>query len=156
MKLGGLPICVMALGLAQPASGAALQQTSAEDSLSRCIVMHTSGADRLLTAQWIFAAMAKSPHIADLSAVSAPRKAQIDKAFSQLLIRLVVKDCVEPMRPLAEQNLEAAFDLAGRALGEVAMRELMGNEEVDRAIGEYTAYLAEEDFRPLTDPSFEK
>ena len=46
---------------------------------------------------------------------------------------------------------EEAFELVGRALGEVAMQELLGNADVDKAIGEYAQYLSEEDFKPLID-----
>jgi len=147
---------LLALGLltvvAQPAAAAPASGTDAQKAeLAQCVVMRTNGADRTLTAQWIFAAMAKSPHIADLSAVSDQRRAELDKAFAQLLTRVVVKDCLDQVRPLALANLQDAFELVGKALGEVAMQELLGNPVVDKAIGSYAEYLSEEDFKPLTD-----
>lgn len=153
MKSGGLGAFGMMLCLAtQPASGAASQQPTEEQAaLSQCVVLRTTGADRVLTAQWIFAAMTKSPHIADLSVISDQRKAQIDRSFGQLLTRIVMKDCLEQIRPLASHDLQAAFELTGQALGEVAMQELMGNERVDKAIGDYTDYLSEDDFKLLID-----
>lgn len=121
------------------------------DAAAQCVVMRTTGADRALTAQWIFAAMSRSPHIADLSAVSDQRKADLDKAFGQLLTRIVMKECLAQVKPLAEVNLTDAFEVVGKALGEVAMQELMGNPNVDKAIAAYTDYLSEEDFKPLID-----
>lgn len=136
--------------LAQAATAAPIEGMATEKAaLTQCIEMRTTGADRVLTAQWIFAAMAKSPHIASLSSVPDQRKVEVDQAFSQLLTRIVMKDCLDQMLPLATQDLEGAFELGGRALGEVAMQELMGNEKVDKAIADYTRFLSEEDFRPL-------
>lgn len=154
MKLGvvGVPFLAMACLPLQGAAGASVQAAAtAQSALSQCVVMRTTGADRVLTAQWMFAAMAKSPQIADLSAVTAQRKVEIDKAFGQLITRIVMKDCLDQVRPLAAEGLEDAFGLVGSALGEVAMRELLENENVDKAIGAYTDYVSEDDFKPLID-----
>jgi hypothetical protein len=151
---------IMALGFltvaAQPSAAAPASGTEAQKAeLTQCVVMRTSGADRTLTAQWMFAAMSKSPHIASLSAVSDQRRTELNKAFAQLLTRLVIKDCLEQVRPLAVANLEESFEVVGRALGEVAMQELMGNPDVDKAIGAYADFLSENEFKPLID-SLEK
>lgn len=151
MKLIVSALAVMAGLLAQPASAAPAGTDAEQAALAQCVAMRTTGADRALTAQWIFAAMAKSPHIADLSAVSDQRRAELDKGFGGLITRIVVKDCLEQMRPLAAKDLQGAFEMAGKALGEIAMQELMGNPAVDKAIGAYTEYLSEDDFKPLMD-----
>ena len=147
---------LLALGLltvvAQPAVAAPAAGTEAQRAeLAQCVVMRTSGADRTLTAQWMFAAMAKSPHIASLSAVSDQRRTELNKGFAQLLTRLVIKDCLDQVRPLAVANLQEAFEMVGRSLGEVAMQELLGNPDVDKAIGSYADFLSEDDFKPITD-----
>ena len=132
--------------------GASAQAETAEQTaLSQCVVMRTTGADRILAAKWIFAAMAKSPQIAELSAVNDQRRVELDKAFSKLLTRIVMKDCFAEVQPVAAENFEDAFELVGRSLGEVAMQEVMGNENVDKAIAAYTDYLSEDDFKPLMD-----
>jgi hypothetical protein len=150
MKLKVVAFAVMA-GLAGQAASAAPSPDAVDGqaAVAQCVVMRTTGADRALTAQWIFAAMSRSPHIADLSAVSDSRKAELDKAFGQLLTRIVMKECLEQVRPLAIVDLTNAFEVVGKALGEVAMQELLGNPSVDKAIGAYTEYLSEDDFKPL-------
>ena len=95
--------------------------------------------------------MAKSPQIAELSAVNDQRRVELDKAFGKLLTRIVMKDCFAEVQPVAAENFEDAFELVGRSLGEVAMQEVMGNENVDKAIAAYTDYLSEDDFKPLMD-----
>ena len=152
MKSKLVGFAVVAGLAAQAASAAPSPDTSdGRAAVAQCVVMRTTGADRALTAQWIFAAMSRSPHIADLSTVSDSRKAELDKAFGQLLTRIVMKECLEQVRPLAAVDLTEAFEVVGKALGEVAMQELLGNPDVDKAIGAYTDYLSEEDFKPLID-----
>ena len=91
------------------------------------------------------------PSHCPIASVSAQRKVELDKEFGKLITRIVIKDCLQQVRPIANANLEEAFELVGRALGEVAMQELLGNPDVDKAIGEYAQYLSEEDFKPLID-----
>ncbi len=152
MKIGLFAVAFAAI--TSSATQSALAQTTgttAKEALPQCVVMRTTGADRLLTAQWMFAAMARSPQIADLAAVTDQRKVELDKAFAKLLTRIIMKECLAQVRPLAGKDLKGAFEAVGRALGEVAMQELLGNDKVDKAIGAYTDYLAEGDFKPLID-----
>lgn len=136
----------------QPVLGATTTvKTDHLASLEQCVALQTSGADRILTARWLFAVMSTSPQIADLAAVTSGETIKLNKNFAQLLTRLVAKDCVEQVRPLAEQNPTAAFESAGRALGEIAMKELMQGKEVDKSVSAYTDYLSEADFKSLFD-----
>ena len=143
-------IAMMAVVGASSAGHASVQAKSEQQaSLTECVTLRTTGADRLLTARWMFAVMATSPQIADLATVANQRKAELDKEFARLLVRLVNRDCIDQVRPLASEDLEGAFELAGRALGEVAMQELLGNPHVEKSIAAYTDYLSEDDFKPL-------
>lgn len=151
-KIVGLSIALLAGLAAQPVLAATIQASSGgEAELRQCVAMSTTGADRVLTAQWMFAAMAKSPHISSFSTVPTQRKVELDKGFAQLMTRLAIKDCFREIEPLAAANLQGAFELVGRALGEIAMEELMTDKNVDKAIGEYTDYLSKDDFKPLFD-----
>ena len=152
LKVAVTAFAVLASLPAQAAWGAQAPLGLPEQpSLSQCIALHTTGADRLLTARWLFAVMAKSPQIADLAAVTTERTAQLDKAFAQLVVRIVNQDCIEQVRPLAAGNLASAFEQVGQALGETAMGELLGAKEVDKGVSAYTDYLSEDDFKPLMD-----
>jgi len=65
------------------------------------------------------------------------------------MARLITKDCIDQVRPLAAGDIKDAFEQVGGALGEIAMKELMTGKEVDKAVGAYGQYLSEEDFKPL-------
>lgn len=137
---------------AQAASSAQLATpVGGQTPLAQCVVLRTSGADRLLVARWLFAVMAKSPQIADLSAVTVADTDELNRAFAKLMTRIVTKDCLQEVRPLAVANFEDAFEQVGGALGATAMNELMGTKWVDKAIGAYTEYLSKDAFNPLTD-----
>lgn len=129
----------------------AAADASAQPSLSQCVALRTSGADRLLTARWFFAVLSKSPQIVDLSATTKIDTAQLDKGFAALLTRIVTKDCIAEIRPLAAIDVKAAFGAVGAALGEIAMQEMLSGKEVDQAVEAYTKYLSQEDFKPLMD-----
>ena len=120
-------------------------------ALSQCVALRTTGADRILTARWLFAVMSKSPQIADLSAVTAERTRELNQDFAKLVTRLVTKDCVDQVRPLAVGNVAIAFQQVGAALGETAMAELMNGKEVDKGVAAYTEFLSGDDFKPLMD-----
>jgi hypothetical protein len=128
----------------QPSEGAAGQA-----ALTQCVSMHTTGADRMHTARWLFAMMATSPQIADLSAVTAERTKELNQGFARLFTRLITKDCAAEVRPVAAANLEDAFEKVGKALGETAMNELMNGKEVDKATGAFTDFISEDEFKPF-------
>jgi hypothetical protein len=151
-KLVGVSAVVAAALMSPPAWAATSENAAnAEAVLRQCVIMRTTGADRVLTAQWMFAAMSKSPHISGLATVTAQQKSELDRGFAQLITRIAVKDCLEQIETLAAGDIKGTFELVGGALGEIAMKELMTDKNVEKAIGEYTDYLSEDDFKPLID-----
>jgi hypothetical protein len=121
----------------------------APDALAQCVAMHTAPADRLTTARWMFAAMSKAPQLSDLGSVPDPIKAELDKGFGRLLVRMVTIDCVDLVRPLAAENSSTAFKSVGDALGGLAMQELLGDKDVQKSLTAYTDFLSNEDFKAL-------
>jgi hypothetical protein len=146
-----LAIVGLAVLSSQAATAAPSTQKASEQSISQCVAMRTTGEDRILTARWLFAVMSKSPQMTDLSAVTAQRTLEIDKDFARLMARIVTKDCIDQVRPLAASDLNNAFEQVGEALGIIAMAELMAGKEVDKSLGAYAKYLSEDDFKPLMD-----
>ena len=122
-----------------------------EAALSQCVAMRTSGEDRALIVQGIFAAMATSPHIAEFANVSQQRKAAVDKGFARLLTRLVTRDCLELVKPVAAASGEHALEVVGQALSVVAMQQLFQDPKVEKAVADYTGYLSKDDFNLLVD-----
>jgi hypothetical protein len=134
--------------ISQAAWCAPSHSTAEQTALSQCVSLRTTGADRIMTARWLFAMMSQ---IVDLSAVTAEHTKELNQGFAKLLTRLVTKDCTDEVRPVAAGNFEDAFAQVGKALGETAMNELMSGKDVDEAMGAYTDFLSEEDFKPFLD-----
>lgn len=131
---------------AQPAGG-----TMGQAALAQCIALNTTGADRVLTARWLFAMLGKSSQIADLSTGDAERENELNKGFAKLFTRIITKDCTAELRPLAAADLTDAFEKVGEALGETAMNELMNDKVVEKALGDYAEFISEDDFKPFMD-----
>ena len=127
------------------------ERSTQEAALTQCVVLRTTGADRLLTVRWLFAMMTNSPQISDLSNVPAERTKELNQGFAKLLTRIITKDCIAEVRPLAADNLDEAFGLVGKALGETGMNELMSGKEVDNAMSDYADFISEDDFKPFLD-----
>lgn len=95
--------------------------------------------------------MSKSPQISELSAVTTEQTLKFDKAVARLMVRIVTKDCMDQVRPLAADDLKGAFEQVGAALGEIAMGELMAGNEVYKGVEAYAEHFSEDDFKPLMD-----
>ena len=134
---------------AAPASATAEPESAPGEVLGRCMVLKSTGADRLLVARWFVAATASAPQAADVATVRSGRKDELDRAMAALFTRLLATDCADEARPLfaAGAGSEAGFRVAGEALGRVAIGELLGNQAARTALSAYTKYLRPEDFR---------
>ena len=131
-------------------SGAAgAQPTPAQQQLTQCVRDRTTGADRMLAARWFLGALAGTRAAVGVIVVDPTARVQANKAFAALVTRLTTRDCLAEMKPLVKINAAEAFHLAGEALGAVAMDEAMNDPTAEKAIGDYTQYLSEPDFKTL-------
>lgn len=147
----------MALAMMAMTSTASAQQQEADkgadqaaqaQALGECMVLRSTGADRLTVARWFVAAIASAPQTAGVATLTPGRKVELDKGMAALFTRLMAVDCAKEARPLfAAQNAGESFRVAGEALGRVAISELLSNPQANAALGAYTQYLKKEDFK---------
>lgn len=132
------PVLILALSaaLAIPAHAG-----PSVEALSTCLGDHTSGKERKDLARWMFTAMATHPDIKDLSKATDAGRESSDKAMGQLVTALLAERCSAQVREVVSQEGSAGMFNAFRALGELAMKELMSNPDVGRAMGGYERYL---------------
>ena len=119
------------------------------NQLGDCFVLKTTGQDRMSVARWVVAAFGSAPQVADLANVSPAMKEELDRQMAQIFTRLLSKDCAEVAKPLMQQRDSRALQLAGGALGQIAVQELMGNPQAAAALSEFTKYLDPADFADL-------
>jgi hypothetical protein len=136
------------IGPAAPAAPQSAIDAPAK-ALGDCMVLKTTGADRLLAARWILVVLASGPQAKDLVTVAPGKKEELDKGMAALFTRLMVNDCANQSRALFGTGDLSGFRIAGGALGRVAMQELLANPQAEAALSEYTKYLNRDDFKSV-------
>jgi hypothetical protein len=132
-----------------PPPGLSAADQAAANTLGKCVVLKSTGEDRITFARWMVVAMASSPQMASVVTASATAKDDLDRKVAGLFTRLFAVDCVAEAKPVFATNNSAGMQLAGEAFGRIAIQELLGNREANAAMGSFTKYLKEEDFKIL-------
>jgi len=143
MRLFVSVIVAMLLFLPQAA-----RAQSAPNPLGECIKDNTTGKDRKLVARWMFMAMSAHPDIQGLSTVTEAARTETDKQVAALMSRLISVNCAGQVIALGKKERKARIEEGFGSLGEVAMLELMSNQNVATSINNYTQFL---DFSKLKD-----
>lgn len=130
-------------GGAQPQAAPA----GAAEALGQCLVMRSTGADRIAVARWLMGAIASTPGASGVVTVNTAEKAVADKAMAALFTRLITVDCAAESRVLFKANATDGFRVAGEALGRVAMEELFSSRAAKAGLEAYTRYLDRNAFK---------
>ncbi|HET8870925.1 MAG TPA: hypothetical protein VFM48_10785 [Aquabacterium sp.] len=118
--------------------------TQASEQLSNCFADNTTGKDRKELARWIFLSISIHPSIRDLSAADNQIRIEADKSMARIVSALFSERCTATMRDTLSTEGSEGVSKAFRSLGELAMRELMTNPEVNASMGNYVQYLDKE------------
>lgn len=124
----------LVLIVAMPASA-----DSATGVLANCLIENLSGKERKSLATWIFLSMAAHPEIRSYSRASKSAITESDRHVGEIITRLLTVNCPSQLQkahasdPMAVQK---AFEL----VGQVAMQELMTNQDVMKALTNYVQY----------------
>ena len=108
-----------------------------------CMVDALSGKERKGLAKWIFFSIAAHPEIKSYSSASQKDIKESDEYVGKLITRLLTANCPDELKrahksdPLAVQK---AFEL----VGQVAMQELMTNQDVMKTLTNYAQYADKE------------
>lgn len=113
----------------------------ATDGLSTCFADNTTGKDRKDLARWIFLAISAHPEIRSLSAATEATRDDANKTMAALVTRLLTVNCGTQTKEVMASDGNAGVFASFRTLGEVAMRELIGNPEVTASVMGYAKYL---------------
>lgn len=115
-------------------------------ALGECLKDNTSGKERKELARWIFVSMAAHPDMRNLTTTTDATRLEASKGAAQLFTRLLTENCTTQTRAVVEQAGPSGMGDAFKALGEVAMMELMSNQEVARSINSYMQFLDKKKF----------
>jgi hypothetical protein len=107
--------------------------------LGTCLVDSLTGKERKHLAKWIYFAIASHPEMSSYSNIKQDDRVIIDKYVGTLVTRLLAEDCTSEFKSAQKDNplaLSKAFEL----VGQVAMQELLTNQDVKTSISGYIKY----------------
>jgi hypothetical protein len=104
------------------------------DSLAKCLVSSTTSSQKRLLVRWIFATVGVHPEVRELVVVSPALRDELDKGVAKVFETLLTESCVDETREALRYEGEATMHTSFAVLGQVAMRELIENAEVDKAM----------------------
>ena len=151
MKLIGSFVIILSMTLSNAAFAQANTDQQAQvEALAECLTMKSTGSDRIVFAGWMVSAMASAPQLKGFAVVSPERRDELNRSLAHIFTRLITTDCRASARPLLKSGNSQAFGSAFEVFGRLAMQELTGNPEADRAMGEFAKYINDADFADLT------
>ncbi len=114
-------------------------------SLSTCVADNTSGKQRKDLARWVFLSMAAHPELKQFTSTAADdARESTDRSIAELFEVLITEQCADEAnatyRELGTPGLQVAFE----TLGQLAMQELMSNEDANAAMTAFDRYLDNE------------
>jgi len=111
------------------------------EALGTCLTDNTTGRDRKDLARWIFTAIASHPDMSTLADITASEREEASRTVGALLTRLLAESCTAEVRFAVESGGSSVIEDAFGVLGEVAMDELMRNEQVSAAALNIVPYV---------------
>lgn len=128
-------LLILATIVSMPSSS---QESTQE--FATCLADSLNGKERKELAKWIFLSMTVHPSLKEYSTASAKDRDTSDQHVSKLITRLITENCPAELRaartadPLAIQK---GFEF----VGQIAMQEIMTNQETLEALSGYARYL---------------
>jgi hypothetical protein len=136
-----LALGALALSSAGAASAQAIAYPSPQsEALGQCVVMSTTGKDRLVAIRWMATAIGSANVMKDAVTVDAAAKDTYDREVAALFSRLLTVDCRDEAKPLVKANDSAGLQAGFGALGRIAMMELMADPSVLSSLTAYVKY----------------
>ena len=104
------------------------------DDLKKCLVESTSKRDNIVLVRWLSKALLAHPEVKDLAVIPNAKAVQIDKDFARYVERLLGENCSAQFANVIRYEDQDAIRKSFEFLGQVAMKELMDNAQVQEAV----------------------
>ena len=122
------------------------------DELTKCIVESSSSEDLTVFARWIFSIVALHPAVKSMSSITDKQRDGINKESAELFMRLLTVSCKEQTQKALKYEGQKAIESSFNVFGQVAMRELISNPEVNAGMAGFEKYFDEEKLKSLRSP----
>jgi len=111
------------------------------DDMGRCLVSKTTTQDKTDLVRWIFASVTLHPEVAALAKITVKEREAINERAGKLVEKLLTDSCRYKAMDALKYEGALAFQTSFQVLGQVAMQELMTNENVKKGFGELSKYM---------------
>jgi hypothetical protein len=135
--LASVGIACLAMMISTPA----VMAGPAADALGECLADSTTGKDRKALAKWIFSAISAHPEMQDISKQNPANRDQMDRTIGEMVTKLLTESCRTQTLAAVDQEGGAALQSGFSVLGELAMAELLSNEEVKTSFSGFEKYV---------------
>jgi len=140
---------VRALALVAAFAGSAAQAGVYTDDLTKCLVKRTTDADRTAFTAWIFSAMSVHPAVRSYSRITDAQRDAMSKEAAGLLQRLMTEDCRTETVTAVKYEGPSAIEASFNVLGQVAMRDLMSDPDVNKGLEQLAGHMDTAKFEAL-------
>ena len=120
-----------------------------QDNLSKCIIEKTTKEEKSLLMKWMFVIISEHPSIPENYKISNKDKVLSDIDMANIVMNIFQIYCTTEAKQAYEYEGENSITESFKLLGEVAMRNLMNNDDVNMAVGRFTNYIDEEEFMSI-------
>lgn len=121
--------------------------------LAACVTRSVTPDDNIALTQWVFSTMSRHPALASMASVSDPQRVEANRKMGALVNRLLLTDCVAETRRASQEHGEEALRTAFTELGQKAMEQLMGQQDVSAGSMEFVGYLDQTRLREVFGPA---
>jgi len=120
--------------------------SQAAQKLGVCLTDSLNGKERKNLAKWIYFGMSAHSSIKSYTNATEKDFDDTNKYVGQLITRLMTEDCPEIADAALKEGGSSAFEYAFGIVGQVAMQELMAEQNVSQAMGAFEKYLDQDKF----------
>ncbi len=112
------------------------------DDLTKCIVNSTKN-ERIMLVKWMFAVMSSHPALKPMASVSEKQCKEANKQVAELFMNIFTKSCRQQAQKAMEYEGEIAIKQSFGILGQVAMKEIFSNPDVNSSASGFLKYIDE-------------
>ncbi len=125
------------------------QAGPAQDALGKCLVLSSSGQDRLDFVVFLYGAISAHPAAKPYSRITDTDREAMSRKAVKLMERLLTDDCRPQALAAVRSEGSEALGQAFGMLGEAAMQELMNDKAVEATFSNFGRYIDEQKWDEL-------
>jgi hypothetical protein len=133
-------VTILSIGLL---SGTSVVASTPTEQLGTCLIDTLNGKERKNLAKWIYFSIGSHPEIKSFMNATTDDIQKSDEYVGKLITKILTVDCPKELSA-ANKSDPMAIQKAFELVGQVAMQELMANQDTMKALTNYVTYTDQE------------